>query len=258
MPVRPLPAESIPEHRLRELRLIGSDVDDTLTQDGKLPTEIIDALARLRAAGVAVWLVTGRCAAWGQALANYFDLDGVVAENGGVLCRGDKIEVLADLAPVGPRREKLIAVFETIRRRVPRAVESEDNLGRLTDWAFLRPPLSDADLAFVAQIAAGQGLRAISSSIHVHLFSGDHDKATGLAVVCERAGIVDRETVLTLGDSPNDVALFNPQAFPFSVGVANIAPSLDAMEHRPRFILPHARAEGALWLFRRILVSRGV
>ena len=255
--MRPLPADSIPEHRLRELRLLASDVDDTLTLAGKLPTDIVDALARLRRSGVAVWLVTGRCAAWGQALANYLDVDGVIAENGGVLCRRDELEVLADLALVGPRREKLAATFEIIRRGIPAATEAKDNLGRLTDWAFQRPPLSNADMTLAGEIAREHGLRVIASSIHVHLFAGAHDKATGLATVCDRAGIVDRETVLTLGDSPNDEALFNPAAFPFSVGVANIAPALDAMDHKPLFILPEARADGALWLFRRILVTRG-
>ncbi len=257
MPVRPLPAESIPEHRLRELRLIASDVDDTLTQAGKLRAEMLDTIARLREAGVAVWLVTGRCASWGQALSRYLEVDGVIVENGGAICQDERIEVLADRSLIGPRRDRLAAVYEAIMRRIPAARETEDNIGRITDFTFARPPLSPEEVALATDLAAEQGVRVVTSSIHVHLCAGSHDKGTALAVVCERTGIADRETVLTLGDSPNDAPLFDPTRFPFSVGVANVAQALNSLPAKPLFVIPLAQAEGALWLFRRILVSRG-
>jgi len=106
-------------------------------------------------------------------------------------------------------------------------------------------------------IAAEHGLRAVASSIHVHLLAGVHDKASGLGWVCEQAGITDRERVMTLGDSANDEPLFDPAWFPFSVGVANVADSLDALTHRPLFILPAVRSAGTQWLLRRLLVCKG-
>jgi len=255
---RPLPADAIPEQRLRELRLLASDIDDTLTRDGVIDTEIFNHLARLRRGGVAVWLVTGRCAAWGQALAHYLDVDGVIAENGGVVCVDEDIRIVADAELIGSERVRLREAFEKICAQVPAAQVTQDNIGRLTDWTFVRPSLSDRDMAVAADIAREAGLRMIASSIHVHLFAGAHTKATALAVVCDEAGVVNREQVLTLGDSPNDEPLFDESAFPFSVGVANLAPYLEQLDHKPLFLLPHPEAEGALWLLKRILVTQGL
>jgi len=255
--MRPYPADTIPEAALCNLRLLASDIDDTLTVGGKFGGEIIELLGRLRAGGMLVWLVTGRCAAWGQALATYFNFDGVITENGGVLCQGEEIRVLADLEKIGLDREKYRAVFQKIRSRIPKAEVTADNIGRVTDWAFYRRPLSNADVALAQDIAAEDGIRIVSSSIHVHLIAGDQTKASALARVCQEAGIVDPETVVTLGDSTNDESLFNPQLFPFSAGVANIADYLDQLSHKPLFLLPLSRAEGAAWLFKRILVCKG-
>ena len=76
--MRPMPADAIPEQRLEQVRLLASDIDDTLTENGKLTPEVLDCIERLRVAGVKVWLVTGRCAAWGQALSAYLNVDGVI------------------------------------------------------------------------------------------------------------------------------------------------------------------------------------
>jgi HAD superfamily hydrolase (TIGR01484 family) len=255
---RPYPAEALPEERLRDLRLFASDIDDTLTERGKIPAEVVDALGRLRAGGVAVWLVTGRCAAWGQALSRYLPVDGVIAENGGVACRDEHVRIFADTSLIGPRRERLHAVFEKIRRRVPQVVETEDNLGRLTDWAFERPVLSAEELARASAVAAEDGFRCIASSIHVHLFAGEHDKATTLGAIADELGLANREQALTLGDSANDEPLFDPAWFPLSAGVANVADYLPRLTHKPLYILPRAHAEGALWLLRKILVCRGL
>lgn len=255
--MRPYPAETIPEQRLLELRLLAADIDDTLTRAGKLRHDILHAIGRLRAAGVVVWLVTGRSGSWGQALSQYLEVDGVIAENGGVICRDGDWRLLADEKAVGKNREKLAAVFAKICRRIPGATPTSDNVGRLTDWTFQRQPLSDEELALVAQIAWEEGIRTIASSIHVHLFAGEHTKATALLTVCRELDLDDREKVLVLGDSPNDEPFFNADFFPFSAAVANIENSLARLEHKPLFILSQPEAEGALWLIRRILVCKG-
>jgi HAD superfamily hydrolase (TIGR01484 family) len=264
--MRPYPGEAIPENGLRALRLLASDIDDTLTdENGRIPPEALELIARLRTTPgenaseppLQVWLVTGRCASWAQALSRYLPLDGAIAENGGAICRGENLRLLADPAALGPNRERLAAAFARIRERIPRAETTPDNIGRVTDWTFDRKPLSDGDIALATDLAAELGLRVVTSSIHVHLFAGDYDKATAVGAVCDELGVIDREQALTLGDSPNDESLFDPVRFPFSAGVANVMPNLSRMTHAPRFVLPHARVEGAMWLMRRILVCRG-
>nr|HPM78705.1 HAD hydrolase family protein [bacterium] len=117
--MRPLPADTIPEQRLEQVRLLASDIDDTLTEHGKLTSEVLDCLQRMRTAGVKVWLVTGRCAAWGQALSAYLNIDGAIAENGGVLFTGETPRLLADAAELGENRSRLRDFYRRVRERVP-------------------------------------------------------------------------------------------------------------------------------------------
>ncbi len=255
--MRPQSADTIPEAYLRDLRLFASDIDDTLSTGGKIPPEIIDTLLRVKAAGVAVWLVTGRAASWGQALSHYFDVNGVITENGGVICHGETVRVLADESLLGRDRARLAEVFGEIQKRIPAARPTGDNIGRLTDWAFDRASLLPEDVVLARDIAGEAGLNCVASSIHVHLSAGVHTKATALGTVCDEAGIVDRQQVLTLGDSANDEPLFDAERFPFSAAVANVTEYLPLLHHRPLFILPAPRAEGALWLLKRLLVSKG-
>ena len=253
---RPFPASDLSEARLRALRLLASDVDDTLSTDGRIPSEILAAFERLRRGGLLIWLVTGRCASWGQALSRYLPVDGVVAENGGVICRGELLTPLADLSLIGGERSRLKEAYEAIRRQVPRVRQTDDNLGRLTDWAIDRAGLSDDEVSRVADLAAGQGLKMIASSIHLHLYAGEHTKATAVGRVCDELGLRDRQEVLTLGDSTNDEPLFDPAQFLLSAGVANVERFLPRLTHKPLFILPLSHSAGALWLLNRILVCR--
>lgn len=255
--MRPLPADSIPEQRLLQVRLFASDIDDTLTENGKLTPTVIDHLLRLRTAGVKVLLVTGRSAAWGQALAVYLDVDAVIAENGGVLFTGEQPRILADTEALGENRARLREFYRLVRERIPPAAVTADNIGRLTDWTIDRQLLSPEQLALIRELGREHGLRVVASSIHVHFFAGEHTKATALETVCAEEGIVDRQQVVTLGDSQNDEPMFAEERFPFSVGVANIAPSLERMRHRPLFLLDRPEAAGAMLLIRKILLAKG-
>lgn len=254
--MRPKPFAELADVELAELRLLASDIDDTLTREGKILPEIVTVLAKLHESGLLIWLVTGRCAAWGQALAYYLDVDGVIAENGGVIIRREHTEVVADRSLVGVNRERLADLFIEIRRRLPAARETDDNIGRLTDWAFDAAPLSREQIEAAAAMAAAAGFRCLASSIHVHLFAGNHDKAATLARVCEEAEVVDRVQVLTMGDSANDESLFDASRFPLSVAVSNVEAYLDRLAHRPAFLLPEPGADGALICLRRLLTAR--
>jgi hydroxymethylpyrimidine pyrophosphatase-like HAD family hydrolase len=47
---------------------------------------------------------------------------------------------------------------------------------------------------------------------------------------------LNSQQVLTVGDSPNDEAMFNPAKFPVSVGVANVRHYQDKMLHLPKYV----------------------
>ena len=66
------------------LRGVLTDIDDTLTTEGAITQDALDALAALRAAGLRVIAITGRPAGWSESFAATWPVDAIVAENGAV------------------------------------------------------------------------------------------------------------------------------------------------------------------------------
>ncbi len=75
-----MPLSPINPSDLSDIRLIASDVDSTLTQNGKFSSDFISTLLDLQSAGIKVLLVTGRSAGWVSALVNYLPVAGAIAE----------------------------------------------------------------------------------------------------------------------------------------------------------------------------------
>ena len=63
------PLARLPAARLRGVRGILSDIDDTLTRDGAIEPAALDALHSLRVHGVDVLAITGRPAGWSEPFA---------------------------------------------------------------------------------------------------------------------------------------------------------------------------------------------
>ena len=85
----PQPLASMPDRMRRGIRGVLTDIDDTLTTDGKLTAEAYAALQRLHAAGKIVIPVTGRPAGWCDHIARMWPVDAVVGENGAFYMRYD-------------------------------------------------------------------------------------------------------------------------------------------------------------------------
>ena len=66
------------------VRALFTDLDGTLTSDGRLDRATTAALFELFEAGLPVVLVTGRPAGWGHALASLLPFAAAVTENGGL------------------------------------------------------------------------------------------------------------------------------------------------------------------------------
>ena len=61
-----------------------TDIDDTLTTEGAITADALEALAQLHAAGVHVVPITGRPVGWSEQFARDWPVDAIVAENGAV------------------------------------------------------------------------------------------------------------------------------------------------------------------------------
>lgn len=245
--------KNLPTKFCKELEALFSDIDDTLTISGKMPAYIIDALYDLHDADIKVFFVTGRPCAFGVALENYFGfLSGVITENGGALCANGQIEILPKIEDLNSYRTDLESVFSKLCERFGRLEVSVGNEFRLTDFAINRSDIDDKTVLEIVEYARNLGVDAVYSSIQIHFFKHKMDKGKAVRAVCAKYKI-DKNKIVTLGDSPNDESLFE---FDYSVGVANVTRSISRLNVLPKFVATKPYAEGALELVREILSKR--
>lgn len=70
-------------NRLKNLRLIATDLDGTLTQQGKFTARLLHVFETLQAANLPVLIVTGRSAGWVSGLVAYLPIAGRSRKMGG-------------------------------------------------------------------------------------------------------------------------------------------------------------------------------
>ncbi|MGB3137924.1 MAG: HAD family hydrolase [Nodosilinea sp.] len=246
--VQPLPSRGFPQGDA--VRLLATDMDGTLTRQGKFTAALLSGLERLQAAGLPVMVVTGRSAGWVNGLAHYLPVTGAMAENGGVYFpQNAGPELLVDIPDLATHRQHLREAFSQLQWRWPQLQESDDNRFRLTDWTFDLQGLSEADLAAMADMCKTLGWGFTYSTVQCHLFKLGQSKAAGLLQVLQQyfAPIATTE-VITVGDSPNDESLFNPEVFPHSVGVANVKDYWQSLSYHPAYVSQACEVAGFLEL----------
>src|SRR6187551_93772 len=76
------PLADCPTSVLAAIRGVFTDIDETVSTDGRLTAEAYGALEALKAAGFLVIPVTGRPAGWCDQICRFWPVDAVVGENG--------------------------------------------------------------------------------------------------------------------------------------------------------------------------------
>ncbi|MFN9467196.1 MAG: HAD family hydrolase [Pseudanabaena sp.] len=223
---------------LSDIRLIASDVDGTLTHNGKFSSNFISTLIDLQSAGIKVLLVTGRSAGWVSALVNYLPVAGAIAENGGIFLKPNGTQDLLSSGPNLSRHRILLEnTFHNIKQLFPNLHPSTDNQFRITDWTFDVNNLSAEDIQEISTQCDLMGWSFTYSNVQCHIKPLHQDKSTGLlSVLNSHFPELNLQQVLAVGDSPNDEAMFNPDLFPISVGVANVRHYQDKMLHLPKYV----------------------
>jgi HAD superfamily hydrolase (TIGR01484 family) len=233
-----------------------TDIDDTLTTDGRLMPVAYAALERLREAGLLVIPVTGRPAGWCDHIARMWPADAVVGENGAFWFRYDaNARKLFKRYVVGGeerrlREAKLEAIGRKILIEVPGSAIASDQPYREADLAIdFRedvPPLPRAAVARIVAIMEAEGLTAKVSSIHVNGWFGGYDKLSTARRMMRDEFAIDldasREQFVFVGDSPNDQPMF--AYFPNAIGVANVREMADLLTDFPAWVAPSAGGEG--------------
>src|SRR5829696_6023970 len=124
------------------VRIVLTDIDDTLTTRGRLTAAAYAALEELQSSGVAVVPVTGRPAGWCDLIARFWPVDGVVGENGAFYFRYDHgakamhRRFFAGEAERADNRRRLDALAEKILAAVPGAALAADQPYRIADLAI--------------------------------------------------------------------------------------------------------------------------
>ena len=76
------PFSQFPEADKKKIRYVLTDIDDTLTLNGRLPAMVFIAMEQLQKSDIRVIPITGRPAGWCDHIARMWPVDGLVGENG--------------------------------------------------------------------------------------------------------------------------------------------------------------------------------
>jgi len=253
---RAAPLATMPDPVRRGIRYVFTDIDDTLSTNGRITARAYRALERLQASGKVVVPVTGRPAGWCDHIARMWPVDAVIGENGAFFMRYDRAArtMLRRFAVSEAERASRHAALATIARdiiaAVPGSALASDQRYRETDVAIDYcedvAPLPQAEVDRIAALLRARGLTAKQSSIHVNGWFGDYDKLTMTRVLLSEAFGAsldgERARCIFVGDSPNDAPMFG--FFPNSVGVANVRAFLERLTSPPAYVTQGESGDG--------------
>lgn len=265
-PTHLLPLERWAAPTRRALAGVFTDIDDTLTTEGAITPDALQALGDLKAAGLSIVAITGRPVGWSLPFVNTWPVDAIVAENGAVAllpAAGGQIEkrYMQDAPTRTANFERMQAVLARIERDIPGAQRATDSPGRETDIAIDHSEfvqLGEETIAQVVALMRSEGMHATVSSIHINGWYGDNDKLEGARwIVRELWGRTlddELDRWAYVGDSTNDQLMF--RTFASGIGVANVARFVPQLEHLPRYVTGGERGAGFAEAARAVLSVR--
>lgn len=259
------PIAKMPQAVKKAIRYVLSDIDDTLTLNGRLPAVVFSAMERLKQANIRTIPITGRPAGWCDHIARMWPVDGLVGENGAFYFRYDdrRRKMQRRYFKSGQQRkadrQKLEKLKIEILKEIPGCRVSADQAYREADLAIDYcedvPPLPMEDVDRIVRLFQTAGARAKISSIHVNGWFGEYDKLTMTRMLFEEVFNVNLdqaiENAIFIGDSPNDVPMF--RFFPHSVGVANLLQFKEKITHKPAWVTQQAGGYGFAEMVDRLL-----
>jgi HAD superfamily hydrolase (TIGR01484 family) len=257
------PLSTWPLEQRRRIQGVLTDIDDTLTTEGRITPDALKALHDLRDAGITVIPITGRPIGWSEPFAQSWPVHSIVAENGSAAWveQGTRKIYQQDAATRLTNYERLQTVARRVLKEVQGTTLAQDSAGRETDIAIDHSEfthLPPAQIEQAVRIMREEGLTATVSSIHINGWIGAHDKWNGARWIAHELLGRELESELDhwvyVGDSTNDQLMF--QHFTHSVGVANIARFLPQLAHKPRYIAQGERGAGFAEMAKALLDSR--
>lgn len=249
------PLSTWPENDRANIVGVFTDIDDTLTTEGAITPDALQALHNLKAAGLMVIPITGRPVGWSIPFASTWPVNAMVAENGAVALlhntQTNQVNKIyqQDLATRTRNFQEMQRIAQRVLQEIPSTVMAQDSPGRETDIAFDHSEfhhLPHEQIQQVLKLLKEEGMTATVSSIHINAWFGDHNKWHGaqwiLKELTGRNLSKELDQWVYVGDSTNDQVMF--EHFTHSVGVANIRRFEKDLKHLPKYIAQLERGAG--------------
>ena len=202
-----------------------------------------DAIAAIRALPIPVVLASGNVICFMRAASKLIGAsEAMIGETGGVIQIGydAKPVILADI-------EQCRRAAAVLQENFP-GLEQLDARYRLSELAFRRT----IDLEKARAILSGDfpELEIVDTQFALHLKHKSVNKGTGLVEIARRMGLRPEEFA-ALGDSANDIHMFN--AAGMSLAVGNATPEIrDAADYVAKKPYGEGAAEALYWLAKRL------
>jgi len=250
-------------NEFKDVRFVLTDMDETLTYQGRLAADTYCALEKLQKAGIRVIPVTAAPAGWCDQMARMWPVDGVIGENGGIFLQrtpdghGIVRKYWHPESEIKSVSERLDAAAHAIRHAFPNLQLADDQVFRLTSIAFSRP----ADPALGEQIVRElqrAGADATINNLWVLGWFGGYNKLSMTRrVMAEAYGVdidKDRDTVLYTGDSTNDAPMF--AFFKHTVGMSTVTEYLPDIPVPPNWITTGPGGQGFVEAAQAVIASQ--
>lgn len=229
-----------------KVKFLLTDIDDTLTDEGRLGPEAYQALWKLTENNIHVIPVTGRPAGWCEMIARVWPVAGVIGENGGFYFRYANKKMIRhfvfDDQTQAQNRKKLSQIQTEVLAQIPGTAIASDQFCRLMDLAidFCEdvPAIPKSEVQKIVSLFQKHGAQAKVSSIHVNGWFGKYDKLTQTLNFLEKEFGISAEEAKKVcafsGDSPNDEPMWN--YFPHGFAVANIKNFWNDINSKPTYV----------------------
>ncbi|MGM0432861.1 MAG: HAD-IIB family hydrolase [Spirochaetota bacterium] len=249
------PFKELEAEKIKDVRLFFTDVDDTITTEGKLFPEALGALWQLSRRGVPIILVTGGSAGWADVYIRQWPVDAVIAESGALVFyrEGEKPYTFIHPSLQGiDLQHRRTDLMNRIKKEIPAAQISSDQFCRLYDVAFDHTHVcgrqKEEMISRIVHICTEEGASCGVSSIHINCWFGEYDKLNMVKLFSQKQYGIERSNigaqVIYCGDAPNDIPLF--RALPLSVGVGSAAFRSWKPEDRPAYSVEESGGKGFL------------
>lgn len=238
MKMEGIPFAGFSDDEARNVEIIVSDVDDTITQNGKLMPDALDALWKAKGAGKMVVLVTGGSAGWADAYIRQWPVDLVIAESGAVaLAHGKDGSIVYKFnTHIAPDAKK---GRENLMRMTAGLTLSSDQYARIHDIAYDKSKLSSYELKTLLSVIQASGGHASVSSMHVNAGFGKFSKASSYIMFMNTLFDMQYPAIVAkgiyFGDSLNDEEMF--RLFPLSVGMHSVEDARESFSVLPKYIM---------------------